>query len=79
MVEAHTIKNLYMVDGYKRKFSILPGFVLLMSSVVSPLCAANDLTPFDGQKGEIHVAGGTAYISAMKALAEQIIKYNDNI
>jgi phosphate transport system substrate-binding protein len=56
------------------------GFATLLL-LVSAACsfAADDLSPFAGEKGSLRIAGGTAHIPVMKEAAKRIINYNPKI
>ena len=50
-------------------------FLITLLMFVSP-CWGGDLDVFDGQKGTLKIAGGTAHIPVMKEAAKRIMTYN---
>ena len=55
------------------------GMLLVFSLLVSNPCLAGALDVFDGQKGTIKIAGGTAHIPVMKEAAKRIMTRNKDI
>ena len=61
----------------KTSIQILITFCLF-HFLVSP-CFGNALKTFDGQKGTIKIAGGTAHIPVMKEAAKRIMTHNKDV
>ncbi len=55
------------------------GIVLFFALMVSAPCLGGALDAFDGQKGTIKIAGGTAHIPVMKEAAKRIMTSNKDI
>ncbi len=55
------------------------GIVLVISLFVSKPCLGGAIDVFDGQKGTIKIAGGTAHIPVMKEAAKRIMTRNKDI
>ena len=53
-------------------------FLITLLMFVSP-CWGGDLDVFDGQKGTLKIAGGTAHIPVMKEAAKRIMTHNRDI
>lgn len=50
--------------------------ILLIFIGFVPIAAANDLAPFEGEKGTLRISGGTAHIPVMKEAARRIMTSN---
>lgn len=55
------------------------GIVVVISLFVSNPCLGGALEVFDGQKGTVKIAGGTAHIPVMKEAAKRIMTRNKDI
>ncbi len=55
------------------------GMMLVFSLLVSNPCLGGALDVFDGQKGTLKIAGGTAHIPVMKEAAKRIMTRNKDI
>lgn len=53
--------------------------LLCLALCASPALAADELTAFNGLKGNLDIAGGTAHIPVMKEAAKQIMTANHDI
>lgn len=53
-------------------------YLMLVCFVIAPasLCFGDALEPFNGQKGTVKIAGGTAHIPVMKEAAKRIMTHN---
>ncbi len=63
-----------------RSFGLVAGLaaVMILLVVAGPV-RAGELEAFKGERGTIRIAGGTAHIPVMKAVAERIMRYNPEI
>lgn len=61
----------------KKLWLIIAAGLLMLSS--SPVFAGSDLSPFDGQSGNLKIAGGTAHIPVMEKAAKLVMESNAQI
>lgn len=62
-----------------KRLSTILGFALLSTALCFQAAFAGNVAGFEGQKGTISIAGGTAHIPVMKKAAKKIMKSNSDI